>query len=189
MPIHHLWHSGFLCILQAANYLEQAEYDTGNHDEDLKAQSLVRQLLYNPKLRAACPLPFDEAKLWQGQSGPELKQQIQKQFRNIRYLFFALYYSVSLLSREEKAMDYVFWGVVVRRISVISQLQRLYSIGKENDTSTRECHLLFILNDIVFKLSWFSFHLFSNFSQYLLKTFSFSRFSFNSLTIYACTKN
>lgn len=73
-------------ILQAADYLEQAEYDTGNHAEDLKAQSLMRQLLYNPKLQAACPLPFDEAKLWQGQSGPELKQQIQKQFRNIRFL-------------------------------------------------------------------------------------------------------
>ena len=71
--------------LQAADYLEQAEYDTGNNTEDLKTQSLVRQLLYNPKLQAACPLPFDEAKLWQGQSGPELKQQIQKQFRNIRF--------------------------------------------------------------------------------------------------------
>jgi ERO1-like protein alpha len=72
-------------LLQAADYLEQAEYDTGNNTEDLKTQSLVRQLLYNPKLQAACPLPFDEAKLWQGQSGPELKQQIQKQFRNIRF--------------------------------------------------------------------------------------------------------
>lgn len=73
-------------VTKATNYLEQAEYDTGNHDDDLKAQSLVRQVLYNPKLRAACPLPFDEAKLWQGQSGPELKQQIQKQFRNISAL-------------------------------------------------------------------------------------------------------
>lgn len=71
--------------LQAADYLEQAEYDTGNPAEDLKAQSLMRQLLYNPKLQAACPLPFDEAKLWHGQSGPELKQEIQKQFRNIRF--------------------------------------------------------------------------------------------------------
>ncbi|PQQ13124.1 hypothetical protein Pyn_19790 [Prunus yedoensis var. nudiflora] len=44
----------------------------------------MRQLLYNPKLRAACPLPFDEAKLWKGQKGPQLKQQIQNQFRNIR---------------------------------------------------------------------------------------------------------
>ncbi|KAF9667001.1 hypothetical protein SADUNF_Sadunf16G0287500 [Salix dunnii] len=80
----------FLFVLRAmtkaADYLEQAEYDTGNNTEDLKTQSLVRQLLYNPKLQAACPLPFDEAKLWQGQSGPELKQQIQKQFRNISAL-------------------------------------------------------------------------------------------------------
>ncbi|CAI9088971.1 OLC1v1023444C1 [Oldenlandia corymbosa var. corymbosa] len=70
-------------VTKATKYLEQAEYDTGNPVEDLKAQSLMRQLLYNPKLQAACPLPFDEAKMWQGQSGPELKQQIQKQFRNI----------------------------------------------------------------------------------------------------------
>lgn len=64
--------------------MEQAEYDTGNNAEDLKTQSLIKQLLYSPKLQTACPVPFDEAKLWQGQSGPELKQQIQKQFRNIR---------------------------------------------------------------------------------------------------------
>lgn len=73
-------------VTKASDYLEQAEYDTGNHEYDLKTQSLLKQLLYNPKLRAACPLPFDEAKLWQGQSGPELKQQIQKQFRNISAL-------------------------------------------------------------------------------------------------------
>nr|GMD04274.1 endoplasmic reticulum oxidoreductin-2-like [Ipomoea batatas] len=31
-----------------------------------------------------CPkLPFNEAKLWKGQGGPDLMQQIQKQFRNI----------------------------------------------------------------------------------------------------------
>uniref|UniRef100_A0A1D1YM89 Endoplasmic oxidoreductin-1 n=1 Tax=Anthurium amnicola TaxID=1678845 RepID=A0A1D1YM89_9ARAE len=70
-------------VTKAKDYLEEAEYNTGNSAEDLKTQSLVKQLLYNPKLQAACPLPFDEAKLWQGQSGPELMQQIQKQFRNI----------------------------------------------------------------------------------------------------------
>ncbi|KAL6999775.1 Endoplasmic reticulum oxidoreductin-1 [Sarracenia purpurea var. burkii] len=73
-------------VTKAADYLEQAEYDTGNQMEDVKAQSLMRKLLHNPKLQAACPLPFDEAKLWQGQSGPELKQQIQKQFKNISAL-------------------------------------------------------------------------------------------------------
>ncbi|XP_051178508.1 endoplasmic reticulum oxidoreductin-2 isoform X1 [Lolium perenne] len=70
-------------VTKAADYLEQAEYNTGNPVEDLKTQSLVKQLLYNEKLRSACPLPFDEAKLWQGENGPELKQEIQKQFRNI----------------------------------------------------------------------------------------------------------
>ncbi|XP_078441795.1 endoplasmic reticulum oxidoreductin-1-like isoform X1 [Wolffia australiana] len=70
-------------VTKAKDYLEQAEYDTGNSVEDLRTQSLVKELLYNPSLQAACPLPFDEAKLWQGQSGPELMQQIQKQFRNI----------------------------------------------------------------------------------------------------------
>ncbi|KAK3004512.1 hypothetical protein RJ639_017962 [Escallonia herrerae] len=73
-------------VTKAKDYLEQADYDTGNPVEDLKAQSLMRQLLYNPELQAACPLPFDEAKLWKGQSGPELKQQIQRQFKNISSL-------------------------------------------------------------------------------------------------------
>ncbi|GMH25623.1 hypothetical protein Nepgr_027466 [Nepenthes gracilis] len=73
-------------VTKASEYLEQAEYDTGNHEDDLKTQSLVKQLVYHPKLQYACPLPFDEARLWQGQSGPELKLQIQKQFRNISAL-------------------------------------------------------------------------------------------------------
>ncbi|CAJ1958017.1 unnamed protein product [Sphenostylis stenocarpa] len=73
-------------VTKAADYLEQAEYDTGNYNEDLRTQSLIKQLLYNPKLQAACPIPFDEANLWKGQSGPELKQKIQQQFRNISAL-------------------------------------------------------------------------------------------------------
>ncbi|CAN0911508.1 Endoplasmic reticulum oxidoreductin-1 [Linum grandiflorum] len=73
-------------VMKTATYLEQAEYDTGNPTEDLKAHSLIKQLLYNTKLEAACPLPFDEAKLWKGQRGPELKQNIQEQFRNISAL-------------------------------------------------------------------------------------------------------
>ncbi|XP_015583960.1 endoplasmic reticulum oxidoreductin-1 [Ricinus communis] len=73
-------------VTKAAEYLEQAEYDTGNPTEDLRTHSLMRQLLYNSKLQAACPLPFDEAKLWKGQRGPELKQKIQERFRNISAL-------------------------------------------------------------------------------------------------------
>ncbi|KAL5577293.1 hypothetical protein UlMin_018992 [Ulmus minor] len=73
-------------VTKAADYLETADYDTGNPIEDLKTKSLIKQLLYNPKLQAACPIPFDEAKLWKGQSGPELKLKIQNQFRNISAL-------------------------------------------------------------------------------------------------------
>ncbi|KAK7301527.1 hypothetical protein RJT34_12393 [Clitoria ternatea] len=54
-------------VTKAADYLEQAEYDTGKPNEDLKTQSLIKHLLYHPKLQAACPVPFDEAKLWKGQ--------------------------------------------------------------------------------------------------------------------------
>lgn len=62
----------------------EAEYETGNVIEDLKTKSLVKQVVSDPKTKAACPVPFDEAKLWKGQRGPELKQQLEKQFRNIR---------------------------------------------------------------------------------------------------------
>lgn len=61
-----------------------AEYDTGNSAEDASTLVLMKQLLYNPKLQAACPLPCDEAKLWKGKSGPQLRQTLQRQFRNIR---------------------------------------------------------------------------------------------------------
>ncbi|KAK3426859.1 hypothetical protein EUGRSUZ_F03193 [Eucalyptus grandis] len=73
-------------VTKAANYLEVAKYDTGNHAEDASTLLLMKQLLNNPKLQAACPLPFDEAKLWKGESGPQLKQTIQRQFKNISAL-------------------------------------------------------------------------------------------------------
>ncbi|XP_010538548.1 PREDICTED: endoplasmic reticulum oxidoreductin-2 [Tarenaya hassleriana] len=70
-------------VTKAADYLEEAEYETSNPIEDLKTKSLMKQLVGHPEVKAACPVPFDEAKLWKGQRGPELKQQLQKQFRNI----------------------------------------------------------------------------------------------------------
>lgn len=74
-----------LILLQAADYLDQALYDTGNPEDDLKTQSWIDQLVYHPKLKFACPLPFNEARLWKGQGEPDLMHQIQKQFRNIRF--------------------------------------------------------------------------------------------------------
>ncbi|KAK4345248.1 hypothetical protein RND71_035424 [Anisodus tanguticus] len=64
-------------VTKAADYLDEASYDTGNPEDDLKTQSWVKQLVYNPKLKAACPLPFAEARLWKGQGEPDLMQQIQ----------------------------------------------------------------------------------------------------------------
>jgi hypothetical protein len=34
-------------------------------------------------VRAACPVPFDEGRLWKGADGAELKAQLQAHFRNI----------------------------------------------------------------------------------------------------------
>ncbi|KAL0407508.1 UNVERIFIED_CONTAM: Endoplasmic reticulum oxidoreductin-2 [Sesamum latifolium] len=70
-------------VTKAADYLGQADYDTGNSVEDLNTQLLMKKLLYDHKLQTACPKPFDEAKMWKGQSGPEVMKQTQIQFRNI----------------------------------------------------------------------------------------------------------
>lgn len=34
-------------------------------------------------MQQACPVPFDEGRLWKGEDGPELKKQLQKHFHNI----------------------------------------------------------------------------------------------------------
>jgi len=69
---------------QAGAYLSQAEYSTGNDAEDQETHELVRRLVNCQQLRTACPIPFDEAQMWRGTDGAELKQQLQIHFRNIR---------------------------------------------------------------------------------------------------------
>ena len=34
-------------------------------------------------MQTACPVPFDEGRLWKGKDGPQLKRQLQKHFHNI----------------------------------------------------------------------------------------------------------
>lgn len=34
-------------------------------------------------VKQACPVPFDEGRLWKGEDGPELKRQLQAHFHNI----------------------------------------------------------------------------------------------------------
>lgn len=73
-------------VTKAGDYLSQAEYSTMNSLEDQNTLSLAKELVYNKRLQSACPIPFDEAKLWKGENGNELKSQIQLQFRNISAL-------------------------------------------------------------------------------------------------------
>ncbi|XP_074311238.1 endoplasmic reticulum oxidoreductin-1 [Silene latifolia] len=120
-------------VTKASGYLEEAEYDTGNHQDDLKTQSLLKQLLYNTKLRAACPLPFDEARLWQGQSGPELKQQIQKQFRNISAL-------MDCVGCEKCRL----WGKL-QVLGLGTALKTLFSVEGDNDSN----HLQLQRNEVI----------------------------------------
>ncbi|KAL2633645.1 hypothetical protein R1flu_005124 [Riccia fluitans] len=73
-------------VTKASDYLAQAEYSTGNQVEDKRTAELMRELVNNKRLRAACPLPFDEGQMWRGEDGVELKQQIQQHFKNISAL-------------------------------------------------------------------------------------------------------
>ena len=55
----------------------QADYNTGHPAEDQATRALVKNLVYNERLMAACPVPFDEGRMWRGQDGPELKALLQ----------------------------------------------------------------------------------------------------------------
>ncbi|GJS32631.1 hypothetical protein Tco_0531013, partial [Tanacetum coccineum] len=66
-----LWKTLFLLYLYMIGTLRLLTWtrlsDSGNHVEDLRAQSLIRQMVHNSKQQAACAPSFDEAELWQGQ--------------------------------------------------------------------------------------------------------------------------
>lgn len=73
-------------VSKAGSYLTEAEYSTGNESEDRLTQKLVTALVGSERLRTACPIPFDEAQLWRGPDAVELKDQLQRHFRNITAL-------------------------------------------------------------------------------------------------------
>ncbi|CAM6095562.1 unnamed protein product [Calypogeia fissa] len=73
-------------VTKAADYLSQAEYDTGNPVEDQRTLQLMKELVNNERLSSACPIPFDEAQMWRRDDSAQLKQQIQHHFRNISSL-------------------------------------------------------------------------------------------------------
>jgi ERO1-like protein alpha len=75
-------------VTKAAPILaDPGQYDTGNPKEDARARELVLGMFGEDgtaaALRGACPLPFDEGRLWRGEEGPELRRQLQSAFQNI----------------------------------------------------------------------------------------------------------
>ncbi|KAG1676511.1 hypothetical protein FOA52_000054 [Chlamydomonas sp. UWO 241] len=74
-------------VLKAAPLLERFDYSVGDPGHDSAAGELVRALVRLPGgLPAACPMPFDEARLWRGEEGEAIKAQLQAAFRNITTL-------------------------------------------------------------------------------------------------------
>lgn len=70
-------------VTKAGPVLAAYDYDTGLAAEDARTRDLVGRLLAGPAMLEACPLPFDEGRLWKGAHGPALKAQLQRAFRNI----------------------------------------------------------------------------------------------------------
>jgi ERO1-like protein alpha len=77
----------YLFVLRAATKagarLAAADLDTGSPAEDAAAAALLRQIVSSPALRAACPLPFDEARLWRADGDGALRAELQAAFQNI----------------------------------------------------------------------------------------------------------
>lgn len=46
-------------------------------------QALMTTILQSKALDSACDLPFDIGRMWKGESGPQLKEQLQVHFQNI----------------------------------------------------------------------------------------------------------
>ena len=70
-------------VTKAGEFLKGDHYSTGDSNADEETRTLVARLVDMPELRSACPIPFDEGRLWKGDEGPELKQQLQISFHNI----------------------------------------------------------------------------------------------------------
>nr|XP_024374013.1 endoplasmic reticulum oxidoreductin-2-like [Physcomitrium patens] len=70
-------------LLKAEKYLSEAKYSTSNDAKDHHTHKLMVALVGSERLPIACPISFDEAKMWRGPDADDLKQQLQKNFRNI----------------------------------------------------------------------------------------------------------
>ncbi|GFH28584.1 endoplasmic reticulum oxidoreductin 1 family protein [Haematococcus lacustris] len=67
-------------VMKARSLLAQFEYTTGEPEADQHTSQLMADL---EEAQAACPMPFDEGRLWKGGQGPALLDSMQAAFRNI----------------------------------------------------------------------------------------------------------
>jgi ERO1-like protein alpha len=63
--------------MKAAPILAAADYDTGSPAEDAATRALMRRLVHSEALQRACPIPFDEGRLWKAEDSADLKAQLQ----------------------------------------------------------------------------------------------------------------
>uniref|UniRef100_A0A1D1ZRV9 Endoplasmic oxidoreductin-1 n=2 Tax=Auxenochlorella protothecoides TaxID=3075 RepID=A0A1D1ZRV9_AUXPR len=70
-------------VQKAAPLLRGVEYSTGLPEEDAATQHFMHKLLDNAALQQVCPIPFDEGRLWRGEEGPVVKEQLRATFQNI----------------------------------------------------------------------------------------------------------
>lgn len=70
-------------VMKTGPLLDRIEYNSGLPQEDYRSRELMHLLVNHPALQAACPVPFDEGRLWKGDEGPLLKVQLKSSFQNI----------------------------------------------------------------------------------------------------------
>jgi ERO1-like protein alpha len=69
-------------LMKAGPLLAQVDFDTGTPEEDAKTKDLVGRLVNGEALQRACPIPFDEGRLWRDEDGT-LRAELQASFQNI----------------------------------------------------------------------------------------------------------
>ncbi|KAG2497377.1 hypothetical protein HYH03_004535 [Edaphochlamys debaryana] len=70
-------------VMKASPLLARYEYVTGLSEEDEQTSQMVRKLVTLPELASACPMPFDEGRLWKGRDGSLLREELRGAFVNI----------------------------------------------------------------------------------------------------------
>ena len=72
------------CFLISVFYcLARSSIPPGNALEDERTSLLIQALVNSKEIDEACPIPFDEGRMWKGEGGSILFEELQTSFRNI----------------------------------------------------------------------------------------------------------